>query len=638
MAEREFTAGFLFAGLGAGARGFLEARARLGADAGRFINLGGIDNDPLACRDFTTLTGGGRALCADLGTMTPAELRREWGDRSPDCVFLSPPCKGFSGLLSTKQSKTPKYEALNRLVLQGIFLVGEAWDRPPALLVLENVPRIQSRGRALLAQVRQLLVGYGYALHEATHDCGEIGGLAQHRRRYLLVARLPAAVPGYIYRPPKQRVKACGSVLGELPMPEDPAAGPLHRLPKLSWLNWVRLALIPPGGDWRDLPRAAPAERRNGSYGVTDWAAPARTVTGESYPSNGSASVADPRLADAIALGATADGARTFKGRPGLFGVNDWRAPAPTVTGAIKVSGGNAPAAVADPRLAIALPSSSDNPNRHHNKYRIVAWHRPVTTVIGATRPGSGALCVADPRLLSPLRPGEERRAAFARWDVRSWEQPSLTVAGSGTNSAFGVADPRTRFGHCDRVTPWDRPAGTVTHSRAPSSGAIAVADSGVQGTDAGLRCRPWENSGFYGVISWQAAAATVTGSASVDNGRFAVADPRKAPPVDRLLVIIADDGTWHRPLTTLELAALQGLPAQIDGAPLQLAGSSVAKWRERVGNCVPVGAARAIAETLLTALVAAATGVWTLGSTGIWVRDDGVTEDEASALASEVA
>jgi hypothetical protein len=46
----------------------------------------------------------------------------------------------------------------------------------------------------------------------------------------------------------------------------------------------------------------------------------------------------------------------------------------------------------------------------------------------------------------------------------------------------------------------------------------------------------------------------------------------------------------------------------------------------------------RAIAETLLTALVAAATGVWSLGSTGIWVRDDGVTEDETNALEPLVA
>lgn len=50
------------------------------------------------------------------------------------------------------------------------------------------------------------------------------------------------------------------------------------------------------------------------------------------------------------------------------------------------------------------------------------------------------------------------------------------------------------------------------------------------------------------------------------------------------------------------------------------------------------VQAATAIAETLLKALLAAALGTWTLGSIGIWVRDDGVTEDDAEQLAAEGA
>lgn len=278
-----FTSAFLFCGLGAGARGFLEATARLGSSSGRFRSLGGVDNDPLACQDFEYLTKS-PALCADLSTLTPAELRAAWGEASPDCLFLSPPCKGFSGLLSKASAAKPHYQALNRLVLQGLFLACETWATPPALLVLENVPRITTRGALLLAQVRQLLASYGYLFHESTHDCGQIGGLAQHRRRYLLVARRPVAVPAYVYKPPLRRVLACGAVLGTLPLPEDPAAGALHRLPRLSWLNWVRLALIPAGGDWRDLPGAA-------------------------------------------GLKATADNADSFHGRPGLMRVADWQKP-----------------------------------------------------------------------------------------------------------------------------------------------------------------------------------------------------------------------------------------------------------------------------------------------------------------------
>ena len=562
---REFSALFLFAGLGAGARGFLEARAELGGVGARMRCVAGVDNDPLACADFERLTGG-RAVCADLATMTPAELRAIAGDAAPDIVFSSSPCKGLSGLLSKAASAAPKYEAMNRLVLQGIFLAVEAWpENPPGLLVLENVPRITTRGATLLAQVRQLLTGYGYVLHESSHDLGELGGLAQHRRRFLLVARRPAKVSAYVFRPPVQRVRACGEVLEALPLPEDARAGELHRLPRLSWVNWCRLALIPAGGDWRDLPGVVPdgAERREvfARHDVRPWGEPARTVAGsgsngvhaweEPHPTvvggstSGRGAVADPR----IPLARTADGAGSFKGRPGLFGVSEWNTPAPTVTGSARVCASNAPAAIADPRLRGYGPST------HNNVLRVTPFDEPTGTITGSGRPSSGAICVADPRVP--------------------------------------------------------------------------------------LGCAP--RNGAYGVTSWAAPSATVTGSACIDNGPVAVADPRviEVPPSYRLMtieealaqgdgapppgvvpVIVAADGTWHRPLTTLELAVLQALPAVLDGAPLRLAGRSVARWRERIGNAVPVDAARAIGESLLQALLASALGMWTLGSTGIWVRE----------------
>lgn len=526
MGERTFTAGFLFCGLGAGALGFIEASAKLGIHGARFRSMGGVDNCPDACADFETITGS-PATCADLSRMTPEELRAAWGGERPDCIFLSPPCKGFSGLLSGKSAEAPKYQALNRLVLQGLFLACETWASPPPLLVIENVPRIQSRGAHLLRQVRQLLSSYGYVFHESTHDCGEIGGLAQHRRRYLLVARRPADVPSFVYQPPRQRVKGCGEILETLPLPEDPAAGPLHKLPRLSWLTWLRLALIPAGGDWRDLPRSGAvvtplpegAERRSmwARYDVRPWDEPARTVAGEG--SNGGFGVADPRVADAVAL--------KSESRPNLLAVRGWDQPALTVTGSASVSSSNGAAAVADPRVP--------------------EWYRGI---LGVKR--------------------------------------------------------------------WDEPSDTVTGSAAPARGSFAVSDP--RPVDVALGCTP--RSGAYGVLSWEEAAGTITGSMQVDNGPAAVADPREPGDV-RYPIIIAADGTWHRPMTALELAALQGIPTVIDGTPLELAGTRRTSWVERIGNAVPVGAAKAIGESMLTALLAAALGTWTLGSTEIWVQEE---------------
>jgi len=588
---RQFTAGFMACGLGAGARGFIEATGRLGADSAKFKSLGGIDNDPASCADFEMLTGS-TAWCADLHTITPAELRAHWGERRPDAIFSSSPCKGFSGLLSKQRSLEDKYQVLNTLVLKCMFLSVESWEDLPPLLVLENVPRIATRGAELLSKVRQLLGRYGYLFHESTHDCGEIGGLAQHRRRYLMVARQPKKCSAYVFTPPKLRVRGCGEVLGELPLPADPDAGALHVMPKISWLNWVRLALIPAGGDWRDLPKAIepapqnPGKHHNklkligweqpsptvigagdigagapsiadprlfapqnpkwggGCLGVNEWAQPTGAVTGQQWPMNGRFSVADPRVLEVLALGKAGKNASSFAGRPGMMGVADWAEPMGAVTGRAQVSGGTMVASVADPRLA------------------------------------------------SPVPEGTQKRSIHARYDVRGWEQPGRTVAGPGVNGGYGVADPR-------------------------------VIDA-VQ-----LGCAP--RSGTYGVISWEQAAATVTGSASIDNGACAVADPRN-PPTERI-VIVAADGTWHRPITTLEFAALQGIPSTINGKPLTLAGRSSSGWRERIGNAVPVAAAKAIGESLLTALLASALGGWALGGTGIWVRQRDGWPQEASAI-----
>lgn len=593
MSDRAFRAGFLFCGLGAGARGFLEARAHLGPDAARFTSCGGIDVDAEACADFERLTGT-PALRADVAELGPSQLRESWGTRAPDCVFLSPPCKGFSGLLSAAAAAKPEYQRLNRLVLQGVWLLLETWPDPPATIVLENVPRITSRGAGLLAQVRDLLTRAGYRLHEGQHDCGEVGGLAQHRRRYLLVARLERQVPAFIYRPPRRRVRGCGEVLGELPLPLGPdgaAAGPLHSLPRISWLTWVRLALIPPGGDWRDLPGVVPEgeERRSvwARYDVRRWSDPARTVAGEG--SNGGFAVADPRAA----------------WWPSVLGVTGWEDAAGTVTGKSRPTNGRF--SVADPR-AFAL---TDRPGRHRNQYRVTDWRSPAGTVIGASRPGSGAGSIADPRVLEVLALGRtaDHAAAF-----------------KGRPGLLSVAD-------------WQRPTGAVTGSASPtgSNGTAAVADPRKPPTCAdsqtdlsmlALDCEP--RAGAYGVLSWQEAAGTITGSARHDNGRFSVADPRRAPANPP--VIRSPWDCWHRPMTTLELAALQGLPAELDGEPLVLAGKSHTRWRERIGNAVPVGAGRAIAESVLLALLAASLGTWTLGSTGIWVRRDRRTEHEWAA------
>ncbi|HCF4510148.1 TPA: DNA cytosine methyltransferase [Pseudomonas aeruginosa] len=533
-------------GLGGGAAGFNRARPRVGSVEAEWVCLGGIDVDPAGLRDFERLAGvpgtlldlftrdqyirfHGKEPPAGWREATPEDIRRAAGGRRPDAVFISSPCKGASGLLSEKMSLTPKYQALNELTLRCIWLMGEAWaDDPVPLIVFENVPRLASRGRHLLDQINSLLGGFGYAVAETTHDCGELGGLAQSRKRFLLVARHTEKVPPFLYEPEKKSLRAVGDILGHMPLPGDiDAAGPMHRIPSLHWKTWVRLALVEAGSDWRSLNKLAiedgylrdlviVPEYRSGYMGVHGWDDTASTIAGRSGPTNGAFSVADPRYRQA---------ANWNHGQQ--FGVIRWAESAPTIPG--QTMPGQGTFSVADPR---------PNWNRHSGNYRVIRYDQPAGTIIaGGKGVQGGQQSVADPRILH---------------------------RGKGDNYLTG---------------------------------------------------------GHYGVIGFNQHSGAIAASSRYDSGRFSVADPRIPAADERLTCIIRSlDGTWHRPFTTLEKAALQSLVEPEEY--LVLDGMSDKDWSERIGNAVPPAAAEAIAGVMGTTLLLAEAGeTFMLSNTPIWVR-----------------
>lgn len=547
----------MFSGLGAGARGFNQARPDIGTARATYRCLGGIDVDPAAIADFDRIAGVAGTVMdlfdreqyrAFWGTEPPAgwreampsDIHRAFGYERPHVMFLSAPCKGFSGLMAESKSRTEKYQALNRLTLRGIWLMLEAYkDDPVEMVLFENVPRIASRGRHLLDQIGALLRAYGYVVAETTHDCGELGGLAQSRKRFLLVGRHAEKVPPFLYEPVKRPLQAVGSVLGRMPLAGDvERAGPMHRVPSLQWKTWVRLAFVEAGSDWRSLNRLAVEdgvlrdylvvpEYRRGYLGVHDWDGTTGTVAGESLPSNGAFSVADPRAAA---------GAAQYQ----QYGVLNMRDTAGAVIG-VK-SPGQGTFSVADPRSAGGFQGAG--------KYRVTHLSEAAGTVIARSDTGQGAYAVADPR------PANQRKAGDA-----------------------------------------------------------------------------YVTNGHYGVVPWESNSGAVSAAAGHDNGRWSVADPRLPAERDNLVCIIRSlDGTWHRPFTTLELAALQSLVDPEE--KLELDGLSDQAWRERIGNAVPPAAARAIAEEIGRTLLLAWTGqTFALSSTPIWVRDVAVAMTMPEAM-----
>lgn len=536
------TLAVLFGGIGGFSHGAKKAKIEFGGHVYRYKLLVSIDCDPVACLNHDIITGENTAVVMDLfsrkqyiafhGHEPPAEWREvtpwdiweAFGRQVPNVVFLSPPCKGLSGLLPEESAQSEKYQALNELTVRGMELVLLACylygdGEVPDIIHFENVPRITSRGKHLLRQIGDLLKQYDYAVDmNPKHNLGEIGGLGQSRIRFLIMARQVKKVPNSIYLPQKKKLKSIGDIIGPLPLPGDIGlCGWMHRIPKLQWKTWVRLALIPAGGDWRDLQRNCYAN----IYQVVPFNKPAPTVTGSHRPNNGAISVADPRyaLVDLVA------------------NMKDWK------------------------------------------------------ELDKAVNPGKGMGINYSPR-----------SGAFR---IQNWGDSSPTITAStrtgGSNGISGIADPRIEnvqgYGNKYRITRFDEPAPTVTGSRI-GSGALAFSDSR-------LNCTP--RSGSYKVQKWEETANTIT-SADLHSGSAAVSDPRIPEETESgVWLIVAEDETWHRPLTTFELAMLQSFPMFLpDGRPFQLDGCSDAKAMEYIGNAYPSDAAEATCQSTLMALAKA--------------------------------
>lgn len=622
----------VFSGSGIGAAGMQDAKPSIPGLEGEMVCLGGIDVDPAGAADFEKFTGV-RCTVRDMFSRNqyiafhgheppagwveamPADIRAATGGQRPHILFLSAPCKGFSGLLSHARSLTAKYQALNELTLRGIWLCLEAWkDDPVEVILFENVPRIATRGRHFLDQIVQLLRHYGYVVRETAHDCGELGGLAQSRKRFLLIARHAEKVPAFIYEPPKRPLRAVGEILGRMHLPGDLRAGPMHRIPNLSWKTWVRLAFVEAGSDWRSLNRLAVQdgylrdyllvpEMHRGALGVHSMQDSAGVVAGRSYPLNGAFSVADPRFDPSAAW---KDGQ--------AYGVRRWDASTGAIAG--QQGPGQGAYSVADPR--------HHGPAKHSNEFRIVRYDDVARAVTGAHGTGQ---CVADPRT------GWPESAHGSKLAVTAYEDHAKTVTGARFGSGgLCVADPRggpdaSKLHGKFHTADWAEHSHAVIAGYA--NGAFAVADP--RPGLARERGDHYLTAGHYGVAAWDKHVGAVSASACHDNGSWSVADPRQLPAANDKLVcrITAEDGTWHRPFTTLELAALQSIydpddyaEAEERGEVFQMDGISDSAHRERIGNAVPRKAARAMAEEIGRAILLSRAGEsFQLSSTPIWVR-----------------
>lgn len=224
----------------------------------------------------------------DASSVCGAELLERAGLCPGDLDVFSggPPCQGFS---KQRRGAAALDDPRNGLVREYARLVQETG---PKAFLFENVQIFgQKRGRKLIDEVAERLSEY------VVHDffvCSSDFGIAQSRGRFLMIGLhrdLRASVP---VLPTCERQVTVRDAIGDLPPPpadysEHPEVAN-HIQCKITPTNSLRIAHVPQGGGWRDIPYELrlPCHQRVDTskggwpdvYGRLSWDGVCPTITG----------------------------------------------------------------------------------------------------------------------------------------------------------------------------------------------------------------------------------------------------------------------------------------------------------------------------------------------------------------------
>ena len=266
----------LFCGCGGLSQGFVMDGYRI---------LGGVDHDAAALKTYALNFPEAKALDSDLASKSVGRaLREAIGSSKVDVVVAGPPCQGFS-LTGPRNFGDPR----NRLYLSVFDVVKEL---APAAFVIENV-----RGMASLygGQVRDEVVRRFARLGYSTVSrilCAADYGVPQLRHRLFFIG-LRSDLGEFEFPVPSHGTEqaspfvTCREAIGDLPELEPPEFGDeVTALRSKAFSSFQRLmrgrgnclynhvatrhtdivrkviALVPAGGDHRDLPPGIGTHRR----------------------------------------------------------------------------------------------------------------------------------------------------------------------------------------------------------------------------------------------------------------------------------------------------------------------------------------------------------------------------------------
>lgn len=346
------------------------------------------------------------------------------------------------------------------------------------------------------------------------------------------------------------------------------------------------------------VPQADNPDLHANKYVVLPWDGQSKTVTTATRVGSGAMSVAQP-----LDL-ATADSAFHHGMGPGRWGVLSPLDPSGTVTSNARVATG--PFSVAAPIPVDLVPNAVCFPSA----YGVLDKGKPSSTVKSTScSVGNGAYAVADDvpgeGPLSPIRLELNCAPHAGAYGVQRFEDPAKTVLAHGNidNTVASVADPREvpRYvilscAQVEQIVSGEIPVPFAIVDPRNIGDPLAIVDD---------LTKP-----AYRIVRSTSAKGKIV---------------EKREPVT--VVLVSRDGTWHRELTTAELAVLQHFPFMHKGAPLDF-GGGVTEQRGVIGNAIPAGVMEAVFGQIIISSLASQQSFFLAPSDwDVWVqglRDEG--------------
>ena len=239
-----------------------------------------------------------KLLEQNITTVSGEQLRQLTGSTTVDLLAGCPPCQGFTSL-----NRRRKEDPRNQLILEMSRLATEI--RPRAIM-MENVPRLTTKGKDLYQQLKSNLESLGYVLKEGV-DILEAAdfGVPQRRRRLVLLAGhgfkigLPSPTNSKYGKGDLPRWKTVRDVIGHSaglgrPSTTLEAAAQFGNLSKSSWhivrqltpQNIERIKIAESGKSWASIPERLRPRCHQGTYrgfpnvyGRMEWDQPSPTIT-----------------------------------------------------------------------------------------------------------------------------------------------------------------------------------------------------------------------------------------------------------------------------------------------------------------------------------------------------------------------